>query len=88
MGSLARLAATGQKCQKIAAVCCFSWMECVPLEKWHSQARISRFEYIYVAENHNIFLIDCRQPQYGPFREATPGNPGTKPRLVKGVQVS
>ena len=33
-------------------------------------------------------LIDCRQPQYGSFREATPGNPGTKPRLVKGVQVN
>ena len=32
-------------------------MEFVPQEKWHSQARISRFEYIYVADNHNNLLL-------------------------------
>ena len=36
--------------------CCFSWMEFVPQEKWHSQARISRCEYIYMLQTTTIFF--------------------------------
>merc|ERR1711974_445636 len=42
----------------------------------------------YLQQGCGFFgTIGCnRAPIYGPFREATPGNAGTKPQLVKGVQ--
>ena len=44
--------------------------------------------YLWVIQGFLMnFIINCRHPIYGQFREPQPGDPGSKPQLKRGVQV-